>query len=69
MNFPQAGELHRRAGRQAVLQDVPVGCTVGLSWSAEKSGPEGCPFLQSAKSSLFSFGNTVLPPGPPIRVI
>jgi len=26
MNFPWTGELHRRAGRQAALQDRPVGC-------------------------------------------
>jgi len=46
MNFPQAGELHRRAGWQAALQDEPVGCTV--SWVAGKGRPEGCPFLQPA---------------------
>jgi len=28
MNYPWAGELHRRAGRQAALQDWPVGCTL-----------------------------------------
>jgi len=28
MNIPGTGELHRRAGRQAVLQDGPVGCTL-----------------------------------------
>jgi len=28
MNYPRAGELHRRAGRQAALQDWPVGCTL-----------------------------------------
>jgi len=48
MNFPRAGELHRRAGRQAALQGGPVGCT--LRWAAEKGGPEGCPFLQPAGS-------------------
>jgi len=26
MNFPRTGELHRREGRQAALQDGPVGC-------------------------------------------
>ena len=44
MNFLRAGELHRRAGRQAAQQDRPVGCT--LRWPTEKGGPEGCPFLQ-----------------------
>jgi len=29
MNFPWAGELHRRVGRQAAQQDRPVGCTLG----------------------------------------
>jgi len=28
MSFLGAGELHRRAGRQAALQDGPVGCTL-----------------------------------------
>jgi len=28
MNFSRAGELHRRACRQAALQDGPVGCTL-----------------------------------------
>ena len=28
MNFPWAGELHRRAVRQAALQDGPAGCTL-----------------------------------------
>jgi len=28
MNFLWAGKLHRRAGRQAALQDGPVGCTL-----------------------------------------
>ena len=28
MNYPRAGEQHRRAGRQAALQDWPVGCTL-----------------------------------------
>jgi len=28
MNFPQAGELHRRAGRQAGLQEEPVVSTL-----------------------------------------
>jgi len=28
MNFPRAGELHRRAGWQVALQDWPVGCTL-----------------------------------------
>ena len=36
MNFPRAGELHRRAGRQDVLRDRPVDCTV--SWAVEKGG-------------------------------
>jgi len=81
MNFPQAGELHRRVGRQAVGQASGLhiragrtGCT--LSWPMEKGGPEGYPFLQPAlfrnppdrlfvqpaKSSRFSFGNTALQP-------
>jgi len=28
MNFPGAGDLHRRAGQQAALQDGLVGCTL-----------------------------------------
>ena len=28
MNYPRAGELHRRAGQQAAIQDWPVGCTL-----------------------------------------
>jgi len=31
MNFPQAGELHRWAGRQAAPQDGQVGCTLRRS--------------------------------------
>ena len=46
MTFPGAGDLHRRAGWQAALQDGPVGCK--LSWASEKGGLEGCPFLQLA---------------------
>jgi len=66
MNFPWAGELHGRAGRQAALQDRPVGCT--LSWAAEKGGPEGCPFLQPtppfSADRLF-----VQPAGPPFCLL
>jgi len=31
LNFPRAGELHRRAGRQAAPQDGQVGCTLRRS--------------------------------------
>ena len=31
MDFLQAGELHRRAGRQAAQHNWPVGCTTGLA--------------------------------------
>jgi len=31
MNFPRAGKLHRRAGRQAAPQDGQVGCTLRRS--------------------------------------
>jgi len=34
-------------GRASGLH-IKAGCTVGLSWTAEKSGSEGCPFLQPA---------------------
>ena len=83
INFPRAGELHRRASWQAALQDGPVGCT--LSLAAEKGGLEGCPFrqpallssVQSAENSCFSFGNSLptlqlvslQPADPPISVI
>ena len=46
MNFPWAGELHRRAGWQAAQQDRPLDCT--LSWPTGKGGAEGCSFLQHA---------------------
>jgi len=51
MNFPRAGELHRRVGWQAALQDGPMGCTLRLASRLHiklgygKRRPEGCPFL------------------------
>jgi len=47
--------LHRRAGRQAALQDGPVVCTLrragGLhsKLGCEKGRPKDCPFLQPAQ--------------------
>jgi len=40
MKFPRAGELHRRAGRQAAQQDWPVGCT--LRWAGGLHIKLGC---------------------------
>jgi len=45
--------LHKRAGRQNALQDGSVGCTLSRAGGLhnkldcrEKSGPEGCSFVQ-----------------------
>ena len=74
VNFPRAGELHRRTGRQAALQDEPVDCT--SSWAVEKSGTEDAlfscpprPFPQSAGSPCTARWPTLLssvqPASPP----
>ena len=76
MNYPRAGELHRRAGRQAALQDWPVGCTlrganglhIRLNWAAEKGGPEGCPFLQPAPP-FFAARRTTFLCSPPFCLV
>jgi len=78
MNFPWAGELHTRVGREAAQQDRPVGCTLrraALFSSTPRPFPEpaGPPFcavrrpallssVQPAESSRLSFGNTTLEP-------
>ena len=72
MNYPRAGELHRRASREAALQNWPVGCTLGgpvgctLNWAAGKSGREGCPFLQPAPP-FFAVRRTAFLCSPPAR--
>jgi len=64
MNFSRTTELHSsRAGRPAALQDGPVGCT--LSWSGEKGGTEGCPFLQPARGA---HGLDIVFIGPGLRI-
>jgi len=66
INFPQAGELHRRAGRQAAQQDRPVGCTLGragglhIKLSYRKGLAGGLPFSAARPARLF-----VQPAGPP----
>jgi len=73
MNFPRAGELHRRPGRQAAQQGGPVSCTQRRAGELWKSLPDRL-FVQSTDPAVcFSFGNTALQParpaGPPISVI
>jgi len=54
MNFPWAGELHRRVGWQAALQDGPVGCTsrqagvLHIKLGCKKGQDGGLPFSQSS---------------------
>jgi len=58
LNFPQAGELHKRAGRQAAPQDGQVGCTLRRSGrlhiklGCEKRQAGGLPF-SVARPALF----------------
>jgi len=58
MNYPLGGKLHRKAGRQAALQDWPVGCTlrgVGglhIKLGCEKGRSRGLPF-SAARPALF----------------
>jgi len=58
MNFPQTGELHRRAGWQAALQDGPVGCTLRrggvlhIKLGCGKGRARGLPF-SAAHPTLF----------------
>jgi len=76
MNFPRTGELHRRAGRQAALQDGPAVCgkerAGGLPFSADRAALLSS--VQPAESSRFSFGNTALqlvlsPAGAHVRLL
>jgi len=61
MNYPQAGELHRRAGRQAALLDWPVGCTlrgasglhIKLGCRKGRSGRLPAPPFFSARRTAF----------------
>ena len=73
MNFPQADELHRRAGWQATQQDRPVGCTLGWSGGLHirlaygKGRAGGLPF-SAARPALFRNPPDrlfVQPTGPP----
>jgi len=80
MNFSRAGELHRRAGRQAAQQDRPVGCTLGRSGGLHiklaygKGRAGGLPF-SAARPALFRnqpdrlFVQHARPAGPPISAI
>jgi len=76
MNFPQAGELHRRAGQQAAPQDGQVGCRKGhagglykkAARQAAKKGPPFCLVCSSPPACRkFTFSNWKH--GPPISVI
>jgi len=64
----------KRAGRQAALQDGPVGCTLRraggctLNWVAEKGGPKDFHFLQ-AGPSLSASSRTVLLSSPPFCLL
>jgi len=79
MNFPRAGELHTRAGRQAAPQDGQVGCgkgrAEGLPFSAVRlalfrSPPARPSALCAAAGRKFMFFIWQhSPPGPPISVI
>jgi len=67
IKFQYLHNTDRRAGRQAALQNGPVGCW--LSWAAEKGRPEGCPSLQPAPPfctarwpALLSFVQPASPP-------
>ena len=51
MNYPPAGELHRRVGWQAAQQDWPVGCTLRGQRAAHQL--VGC---RSTVYSYFDFG-------------
>jgi len=57
MNYQRAGELHR-AGRQAALQDWPVGCTLRgasglhIKLGCGKGQSGGMPF-SAARPALF----------------
>jgi len=77
MNYPQAGKLHRRAGRQAAPQDWPVGCTlrgasglhIKLGCGKGRSG--GLPF-SAARPALFCSPPHrlfVQPAGPPFYLV
>ena len=76
INYPPAGELHRRVGRQTAPQDWQVGCTLrgasGLhikwNWAAKKGGPDGSPFLQPA-SPFFAARRTAFLCGPPFCLV
>jgi len=52
MNYPRAGELHRRVGRQAALQDWLVGCTLRGPAGCGKGWSGGLPF-SAAHPALF----------------
>jgi len=65
MNFPRAGELHRRADRQATPQDGQVGCTLRRSGRLHiklgcgKGQAGGLPFSAVRRTAFF-----VQPAGP-----
>ena len=77
MNYPPSGELNRRAGRQAALQDWPVGCIlrgasgmhIKLGCGKGRSG--GLPF-SAARPALFRSPPHRLfmqPAGPPFCLV
>ena len=77
MNFSRAGELHRRACRQAALQDGPVGCTLRragglyIKLGCGKGWAGGLPCF-SARPALFRSPLDrffVQPTGPPICLL